>query len=147
MARRSGPEKIRYGTIQLHQSLAASTWWCGPRRSSYERWAEMARQLFRGVRPIGHPQSSDSTFGFPLVAHLCHWIRPFTMISSAWFRTSSKLTGKKSKINQKVENGQLLSEWWFIQSITPPTLSRDRRKEKHGSKQTNMTVILVDLWT
>jgi len=30
-------------------------WWCGP-RPSYGKWAEMARQLSRGVRPSGHPQ-------------------------------------------------------------------------------------------
>jgi len=41
----------------LHQRLAASTRWCDP-RPSLERWAEMVRQLPRGVRPSGRPQSS-----------------------------------------------------------------------------------------
>jgi len=37
-------EGWRNSTETLHQRLAASTWCCGP-RPSYERWAEMARQL------------------------------------------------------------------------------------------------------
>jgi len=40
--------------LLLHQRLATSTWWCGP-RPSLERWAKIARQLPRGARPSGRP--------------------------------------------------------------------------------------------
>jgi len=50
------------------------------------------------------------------------------IISAWWLRTSSKLSGKKSKkTTGKLGNGQLLSGCGFIQNIKPPSLSRDRR--------------------
>jgi len=78
-AKYGAPERLGCGTIQeevnkilqrvsagaarrfLHQRLATSTWWCGP-RPSYERWAEMARQLPRRVRPSGRPNRLNAAF-------------------------------------------------------------------------------------
>jgi len=70
---------------------------------------------------VQFPPSSDTL--------LRPWIRPFTMIISAWWLwTSSKFSGKKSKKQQeKLGNGQLLSGCGFVQNIASPSLSRDRK--------------------
>jgi len=62
------------------------------------------------------------------------WIRRFQ-----WFRTSIKLTGKKSKKKPgQLGNGELLNGCGFVQDIMPPSLSRDRRlKTMEQNKQTN----------
>jgi len=56
-------------SAQQHQCLAALSWQYNPRFSS-KWWAEMARQLFRGVRPSGHHQSSQAR-------HLWHYFFHF----------------------------------------------------------------------
>jgi len=64
------------------------------------------------------------------------WIRHFTILISAWWlRTSSKLSGKKSKeTTGKLGNGQFLSRYRFIQNIAPPSLSHGRRLKMQQNK-------------
>jgi len=56
----------RTSETSVEQRLATSSWWCSP-RFSIKRWAEMTRQIFRGIRPSGLPQSFGIHF----------WSRPW----------------------------------------------------------------------
>jgi len=59
------------------------------------------------------------------------------MIMSAWWlQTSSKVSGKKSETTEKLGNEQLLNGCGFVQNITPPLLSHDRRIKMEQNKQT-----------
>ena len=70
-----------------------------------------------------------------LVPLLRPWIRRFAMIISAWWLwTSSKFMWEEFKGQpENSENGQLLSGCGFVQRITPPSISRERRIKMHQS--------------
>ena len=76
-------------------------------------------------RPLSHDLGSTRT----LVTSLRPWIRRFSMIISAWWlRTNGEFTWEEIKRKpENLKNGQLLSGCGFVQSITPPSLFRDRR--------------------
>jgi len=58
MQHRSGLRKILYCSTSRRLNAVVRS------LPSYERWAEMARQLPRGVRPSGRPQSSGKILSF-----------------------------------------------------------------------------------
>ena len=70
------------------------------------------------------------------------WTRCFTTIISAWWiLTSSKLKKSEAKFKRKTRKySQLLSEARFVLSITPPSLSRDRRIKRKKSHQRKLNV-------
>jgi len=49
------------------------------------------------------------------------------LISAWWLRISSKFSGKKSKKQPQTQKWTLLCECGFVQTLAPPSLSRDRR--------------------
>ena len=76
----------------------------------------------------GHDRKLDGST--PTQASLLRtWIRWFTTIISAWWNlTNSKLKKSVAKFKRKTrKQGQLLSEFRFVQYIAPPSLSRDRK--------------------
>jgi len=112
--------------LLLHQRLATSLWWCGPRPSFQEvlKW--------RDKYPEG-----PIIWSPPIISPLSHtllrlWIRCFTMIDyylyAWWLWTSSKLTGKKSRNQPKTGKCTTTKRGVFAQNMVQLLLSCDRRK-------------------
>jgi len=92
-------------SLAIAQRLTLSMWRCNPRPST-ERWAKMARQISRGVRPYGH---------LPIVRSPTIWSPP--IVCAYPYGYGADKLGSIWQFKRKDLRTALFGHHWLLESV------------------------------